>query len=99
MLHIPPYFQNFYKFPLFLQHLYISSPYFRKIYIFWLNLRFLASPHIDRDAFMHHALHILDAPASVYELHFFPYMYLTFVMLILSKFQYKFRFFRNITKK
>jgi len=28
-----------------------------------LKLRFLASPYFDHDAFMHHALHTLDASA------------------------------------
>ena len=29
---------------------------------FWLNLIFFTSPYFDHDAFMHHALHVLDIP-------------------------------------
>jgi len=28
------------------------------------NLRFFASPYFYHDAFLHHALHVLDAPAN-----------------------------------
>jgi len=48
---------TFHPFPL---NLYIS-PYFQKI-TFFPNLRFLLPPYFDHDAFMHHALYILDAP-------------------------------------
>src|SRR6218665_1582870 len=57
--------------PLFPQIYIFSPPYFRKIYQFspisvqftscLLNLRFFL-PYFDHDAFMHHALHSLDAP-------------------------------------
>ena len=43
----------FFKFP----------PCFRSVYVFWLNYwRFLLSPYLHHDAFMHHALRVLDAP-------------------------------------
>jgi len=32
------------------------------MYICWVNLRVFSSPYFDHDAFMHHALHLLDAP-------------------------------------
>jgi len=44
-----------YKFPLFSFNLG-----------FLLNLRFFLSPYFDHDAFMHHALHVLDAPVQVH---------------------------------
>src|SRR6218665_1321356 len=47
--------------PLFLQNLYI--PYFWKIYVFGLIYVF-ASPYFDHDAFMHLALHVLDASTA-----------------------------------
>ena len=40
----------------------ISSPYFRSNYV-WLNSRFLLASYLDHDAFVHYALHVLDAPA------------------------------------
>src|SRR6218665_3358965 len=55
----------------------VYSPYFQKIYkfspisakfihfpLFPQNLRYFASPHFDHDAFMHHVLHVLDAPVT-----------------------------------
>jgi len=42
---------------------FVNFPYVHSIYIFWLNLHFLLPPYFDPDAFMHHALHVLDAPA------------------------------------
>jgi len=43
-------------------------PYFRSIYVSLLTstLRFLLSPYFDHDAFMHHALHVLNAPGNSY---------------------------------
>ena len=52
VLHIPQFPQNLKIFP-----------YLHKIYLFILNLRVMAYPYFDNDAFMHHALHVLDAPA------------------------------------
>src|SRR6218665_205931 len=59
----------------FISAKFINSPYFRKIYKFplyfvqftfcLLNLHFFASPYFDHDTFTHHALHLLDAPASL----------------------------------
>src|SRR6218665_408703 len=46
-------------FPLFPQNLYIS-PRFPQ------NLRFFGSPYFDHDAFMHDALHVLDASAFLH---------------------------------
>src|SRR6218665_625307 len=55
MMHIAysPYFRKMYKFPPIL----FKFPYFYLIYFF-------SSPYFDHDAFMHHALHVLDAHAS-----------------------------------
>ena len=65
---------NFLTFPIFSQNVYISTyfgknstfpPNFAKLKhfpLFSLNLRFFASPDFDHDAFMHHALHVLDTP-------------------------------------
>src|SRR6218665_2963967 len=36
---------------------------FTNSFLFSLNLLCLTSPYFDRDSFMHHALHALDAPA------------------------------------
>ena len=41
---------------------FINPPYFRSIYVSLLNLGFLLPNYFDRDAFTHHALHVLDAP-------------------------------------
>jgi len=49
-MHISPLFQFFYK-----------SPYIGKIYDFLL-FTFFCFPYFDHDAFMHHALHALEAP-------------------------------------
>ena len=64
MMHIiiaySPYFHKIYKF----------SPNFRKIYkfpLFSFSLSFFSSPNFDHDAFMHHALHILDASGATWE--------------------------------
>jgi len=32
--------------------------------MFWPNLAFLVPSYFDHDAFMHHALHVLDAPGG-----------------------------------
>jgi len=32
-----------------------------KFTFYWLNLRFFASHYLDHNAFMHHAIHILEA--------------------------------------
>src|SRR6218665_891831 len=47
-----PYFRKISKFPLFS---------FKLCSFGFIN--FFASPNFDHDAFMHHALHVLDAPA------------------------------------
>jgi len=59
ILHIPSISTKLQNFPLFPPNLDIS-PYFRTIYFF--NLRFFASSYFDHESFIHHALHILDAP-------------------------------------
>src|SRR6218665_740077 len=62
MMNILPYFHKIYKF---------CPSYFRKIYIifshisakytpFLFNLHFLIPFYFENDAFMHHALHVLD---------------------------------------
>ena len=51
ILHIPPFSTKF-----------ISSSLFAQNLGFLLNLRYLLPPCFDHDAFMHHALHVLDAP-------------------------------------
>jgi len=33
------------------------------MYVFLPNLRFLLLPYFDHDAFVHHALHVLNSPA------------------------------------
>jgi len=38
------------------------SPWFRKIYVFLYTLR-VFSPYFYHDAFIHHTMHVLDAPA------------------------------------
>jgi len=67
MMHIAyfpsPYFNKIYNFPLFWQNLLIF-PYFRSIDIFCLIYVFLLPPYFDHDAFMHHALHVLDTSDS-----------------------------------
>ena len=57
MMNIPPISTNLplLNFPPFLQKNLIS-PYFRAIDVF-------CTPYFDHDAFTHHALHVLDAPA------------------------------------
>src|SRR6218665_1373832 len=57
--YIPPYFEKKQFSPIF----YISS-YFRSIYVFCLIYAFLLLPYFVHDAFMHHAVHVLDAPVS-----------------------------------
>jgi len=58
----PLFPQIFYIFTLFPQN-YEFTPISAKLPVF-LNLRFFASPYFDLDAFMHHVLHVLDAPES-----------------------------------
>src|SRR6218665_2256373 len=49
-----PYFHKiFYKFPLFSQNIYFPH--------IFVQFTFFASPYFDHDAFMHHALHVLDS--------------------------------------
>jgi len=43
---------------------FVHIPYVHSIYAFWVHLRFFLPPYFDHDTFMHHALHVLDAPAS-----------------------------------
>ena len=45
----PPTFTNF-------------PPLFRKIYVLYILSVFFVSPYFDHDAFMHHTMHVLDAP-------------------------------------
>ena len=63
MKHIPLYFQKIHKFlPYFIK--------FSKFLLFSFNLRFLlnlrvfVSPYFSHDAFLHHALHMLDATSA-----------------------------------
>ena len=57
ILHIPPIYQQI-KFS-FISAKFIHFHLFPQNLSFLLNLRFLL-PHIFHDAFMHHALHVLD---------------------------------------
>jgi len=41
------------------------SPLFPQNLCFFLNLIFFGFPYFDHDAFMHHVLHVLDAPGQV----------------------------------
>jgi len=51
----PPTFSNF-----------SPAPWFRKIYVFYIPYAFFVSPYFDHDAFMHHAMHVLDAPVYIH---------------------------------
>ena len=59
MCTFPPISEKIYNFPLFSQNLYTSS-YFRSIYVFPFIYLFFLLPYVYHDAFMHHALHVLD---------------------------------------
>jgi len=69
--------------------------YFHKMYVFLLNLHFLLPSYFDHDAFLHHALHVLGAPALKWLgqlLHPIPPLLLlctSSVLQFLSKFQCK----------
>jgi len=55
----PPYFEKNYPFlPTFANIL----PWFRKFTCFDILYVFFVSPYFDYDAFMHHTMHVLDAP-------------------------------------
>src|SRR6218665_2642606 len=51
----PPYFAYFSKFPPLISY---NLPVFYILYVFFV------SPYFDHDAFMHHTMHVLDAPAE-----------------------------------
>ena len=59
-----PYFDKIVNLP-------ISANFFNFLHIFvqftsfGLNLRFFGFPYFDHDAFTHHTLHVLDAPAGI----------------------------------
>src|SRR6218665_1597333 len=55
-----PYFHKIYKFPLFSFNLRLL-----------LHLRFFGFPYFDLDAFLHYALHVLDAPELTLNLYSF----------------------------
>lgn len=46
-------------FPLF----FFISPYFRSICVF-ASFTYFSSPYIDRDAFVHHTMHVLGVPVK-----------------------------------
>src|SRR6218665_1771993 len=55
VIHLSTYFRKIYQF----------NPISTKFTFFGLIYVFLLPPYFDHDAFMHHALHVLDAPALV----------------------------------
>jgi len=73
---ISSYFRCFTTLPHILQKCYFSkwmlfsplllqiSPWFCKIYVFYILYLFFVSPYFHHDAFMHHTMYVLDAPAD-----------------------------------
>jgi len=68
---IPPYFPCFSTFPLYFPKIIISPtlkncpPCFRNIHLLLHTFcAFRFSPYFDHDAFMHHPMHVLDAPVA-----------------------------------
>ena len=63
MMHIAysPYFYNIYKFHPYFRKMYTFPPISAKFMFFCLVYVFFIPPYFDHDAFMHHALHVLDA--------------------------------------
>jgi len=61
-VYISLYFHKMYTFPP-ISAKFINSPSFSSIYVCFLNLCFFAFPYFDLDAFLHLALHVLDALA------------------------------------
>src|SRR6218665_3791544 len=66
-----PYFPCFNAFPPRFRENYYFPPTFKnfppvleKITCFFYILVYFVSPYFDHDAFMHHPMHVLDAPAS-----------------------------------
>src|SRR6218665_3833392 len=57
---ISPLFPENYSFPLLLQ----ISPCFRQIHLLFTYFTCIFPPYFDHDAFMHHPMHVLDAPVS-----------------------------------
>jgi len=57
----PPVSDNFY-FPLLT---------FEKFTCFYMLCVYFVSPYCDHAAFMHHTMHVLDAPVRIADLHFF----------------------------
>jgi len=65
---IPSYFRCFHTFPPISEKM-LFSPYFfkfpsdfAKFTCFYIHSAFFVSPYFDHDAFMHHTMHVLDAP-------------------------------------
>src|SRR6218665_2671691 len=64
-----PNFHKMYKPPHLFKMYTFPSDFCKNVCFVWFNLRFLLPPYFDHDAFMHHTLHVLDAPAlRCYEL-------------------------------
>src|SRR6218665_3320920 len=67
---IPPYFACFSTFPpdwrklLFPPYFHKCPPCFLKIHLLFTYFPCIFHPYFDHDAFMHHPMHVLDAPAS-----------------------------------
>src|SRR6218665_1558582 len=57
--YVSPLFQKNYSYPL----LFKIAPFFLQIYVsFTYFMCFFVSPYFYHDAFMHHTMHVLDAP-------------------------------------
>src|SRR6218665_1771355 len=68
---IPSYFRCFHTFPTISEN-FLFSPYFSNSPLILLNLLvftyildFLFPHYFDHDAFMHHTMHVLDAPENI----------------------------------
>src|SRR6218665_3066713 len=66
MMHIAysPHFHKIYKFLLYFHKIYTFPPISTKFTFLGLIYVF-CFPYFDHDAFMHHTLHILDAPGRI----------------------------------
>jgi len=69
IFHFPPYFRRIHTLPSIsgktLFPFFTFPPTFIQFTCFWSNLRVFSSPYFDHDAFMHYALQVLDAHASM----------------------------------
>ena len=65
-VHFPPYFEKKILFP---PYFFKFPSDFVKFTCFLHTLWVFVSPQFDHDAFLHHTMHVLDAPASSYAKH------------------------------